>query len=173
MLKRFLWLLPVMVALWLATPLAASALGVNPEELNFRVDPGHQCTKTMSIVNDGNEAATYQIYVDEEHADWFTIRLSQITLEPQQSGELEITVSPPLTTFGEHTAFVYISPVEPSSGFQVALGIKLTANIEVDVGGYLMDILEDNFPYIIIGVLVVIAIIFFILAVVRPRRRGY
>jgi len=167
-LKRFLWLLPVIMILLLLTPLPVSALGVNPGELNFRVGPGQQCTRTLDIINDEDQAAIYRIYADKEHEDWFTISPGKISLAPQQSGKIEITVSPPLTTLGEHTAFIYITSAEPSSGLQVTLGIKLRANITVDIlssGSSILPIL------MVIGAAIVV-LVFFIFIIIRPMRRG-
>jgi hypothetical protein len=131
-----------------------------------------------SIVVDNWEVAednevVYKIYVDDEHESWFTIIPDEISLAPQQSGEIEITVSPPLTTIGEHTAFVYITSAQPSSGLQVALGIKLKANITIDVVGYGLSILQDILPYLIIGVLGIVTLVIFIFVVIRPKIRRY
>jgi P pilus assembly chaperone PapD len=163
----------VITALTLLAPLPVLALGVNPGELNFVVDPGQQCSRTLDVINDEDNEVVYKIYVDDEHESWFSISPDEISLAPQQSGEIEITVSPPLTTIGEHTAFVYITSAQPSSGLQVALGIKLKANITIDVVGYGLSILQDNLPYLIIGVLGIVTLVIFIFVVIRPKIRRY
>jgi len=167
-LKRLVWLLPVIMTLLLLTPLPVLAVGVTPGELNFRVGSGQQCTRTLEVINDENQTVVYRIYADKEHESWFSISPAEISLAPQQSGEIEITVSPPLTALGEHNAFIYITSAEPSSGLQVTLGIKLRANITVDVlssGSSILPIL------MVIGTAIIV-LVFFIFVVIRPMRRG-
>jgi len=168
-LKRFGWTLLIVIAILLYAPLPVSAVGVAPGELNFRMGPGQQCTRTLSIINDEEQAATYTIYMDDEHEDWFTISPNEISLDPGQNGEVEVTVSPPLTTLGEHTAFIYITSAEPASGLQVTLGIKLKVNTTVDILSY--DSTTLAVILVIIAAIVVIALS--ILVVIRARRKDY
>jgi len=51
-LKRLVRLLLVIMTLLLLAPLPVSAVGIAPGELNFRVSPGQQCTRTLDIIND-------------------------------------------------------------------------------------------------------------------------
>ena len=172
-LKRCLWLLLVITTLLLLTPLPVLALGVVPGELNFRVAPGQQCTRTLDVINDEDQEVSYRIYVDKEHESWFTISPDEISLAPQQSGKIEITVSPPLTTLGKHTTFVYITSAQPSSGLQVTLGIKLKANIAVNVVGYGLSVIQDILPFLIVAVAAIIVLVLLIFVVIRPIIRGY
>jgi hypothetical protein len=152
MFKSLIWLSLVISALGLLMSLPASALGVTPGELDFALEPDGQDTKTLHVVNDEDQTLSYRIYVDEEHKDWFTINPQEILLSPQQSGEIEITVAPPSATTGEHTAFIYITSAQPSDGLQVALGIKVRANITVNTPEYGWAIFEDN-PPLAIGII--------------------
>ena len=130
--RLLVWLSLGIASFLLLLPLPASALGVTPAELDFTAPAGGQATATMDLVNDEEQPQSYRIYVDEEYRDWFTISPQEVLLSPQQSGQIEITVSPPPNTTGEHTAFLYITSAGPSSGLQVALGIKVRANIMVN-----------------------------------------
>jgi len=169
--KPLIWLPLVITILWLLTPLPVSALGVTPGELDFALEPYGQDTETLRVVNDENQEQNYRIYADEEHEGWFTISPQEISLAPQQSSEIEITVAPPPNTTGEHTAFIYITPVKPSDGLQVALGIKVRADITVNTPEYGWPIFEDNPPLaagIIAGIVALIVGI-----VIRHRKKHY
>ena len=171
--KRLVRLLLAITTLLCLAPLTASALGVAPEELNFTVSPGQQCTRTLDIINDGDQAAVYHIYVDEEHKSWFTISPSEVSLAPKQSSKIEVSVSPPLTTPRKHTAFIYITSTKPSSGLQVAIGIKLKANITVEVAGFGLSIPQDILPYLIVAVIAIILLVLIIFTIIRLRTTDY
>ena len=168
----FVWLSLGIASFLLLLPLPASALEVTPAELDFTAPAGGQTTATMDLVNDEEQPQSYRIYVDEEYRDWFTISPQEVLLSPQQSGRIEITVSPPPDTTGEHTAFINIISAQPSDGLQVALGIKVravvTVNTTVNTTGYGWGIFRDNLP---LTVGIIGGVVGLIVGVVLWRRR--
>ena len=170
--RQLVWLSLGIASFLLLLPLPASALEVTPAELNFTAPAGGQTTATMNLVNDEEQPQSYRIYADEEYRDWFTISPEEVLLSPHQSGEVAITVSPPPNTTGEHTAFLYITSAGPSGGLQVALGIKVRANITVNTTvnttGYGWGIFRDNLP---LTVGVIGGVVSLIVGVVLWRRR--
>ena len=170
--KLLIWLLLAVIILWSVNPLPALALGVTPGEFNFRVFPGGQCTRTLHVVNDGNQAMSYRIYADEKHESWFSISPEEVFIPPRQCSQIEITVAPPLTTIGKNLAFIYIVSTQPSSGLQVATGIKMRTNITVDILGYGLNILEDILPILIVVGAVIAMLMVFMFLVLPEIRRG-
>jgi len=131
-LKSIAVLLSVAISLAFLIPIPVDALGASPAELDFVVEPGGQSTLSLHVVNDENETQRYRIYADDEHKNWFQIIPEEISLTSQQTAEIEITVVPPANTIGKHTAFIFITSAEPTNGFQLALGIKIKANIAIN-----------------------------------------
>ena len=169
--RPLIWFPVVVVTLvWLLTPLRALALEVTPAELDFTADAGAWSTATLNLVNNESQPQDYRIYASDDYQDWFTISPEEISLAPNQSAEIKITVSPPSSTRGEHTAFVYITSTQPSSGLQVALGVKVRANITVSRSEPGWKIFRDN-PLLLVAVIGGLAGLIVGVVVWRRRRR--
>ena len=114
-------------------PGQASALGIGtaPSELDFSIRQGSSATKTLYVVNTGNSEADYKVYVDEQYEGWFDIVPEEFSLAPQANKKTQITVSPPLFSFGDYTTHVYVVTVNPRLQFGVGAGIKVPVHIHI------------------------------------------
>ena len=128
--KFFLLLFIVALVLF---PRQASAVGIGaaPSELDFSIHPGNSATKTLYVVNTGDSEAHYRVYVDEEYEGWFDIAPEEFSLAPQANKETQITVSPPLFSFGGHTTYIYVVAANSHSQLGVGAGIKVPVHIYI------------------------------------------
>jgi hypothetical protein len=125
-------LLLVLVALVLF-PCQASAVGVGaaPSELDFSIRPGGSATETLYVINTGDSEADYRAYVDEEYEGWFDITPDGFCLAPQANKETQITVSPPLFSFGDHGTHIYVVAANSPLQLGVGAGIKVPVHIRI------------------------------------------
>jgi len=124
--------LPLLFILGLVLfPCQASAVGVGtaPAKLDFSLGHGISITKTLYVVNTGDSEAHYKVYVDEQYKDWFDIAPEEFSLAPQANKETQITVSPPLYSFGDHSTHIHVVTTNPSLQIGVGAGIKVPVHI--------------------------------------------
>lgn len=160
MAKFFLLLFIMALALF---PGQASAIGVgaSPSELNFNVHPLSSATETLYVVNTGDSEAHYKVYVDEQYKGWFDIEPEEFSLTSKANKGIEITVSPPLLSFGNHTTNIYVTTANPGLQLGVGAGIKVPAHIRV----------FNLLVWVVIGIAaaLLVTLIFFL---ARRRRRA-
>ena len=169
--SRFSLLLSGLFMTGILLPLPALALEITPYELDFRVSPGQEQTRAITISNDSDEEASYRINADEGYSEWFTFTPDRVTLGPQQSREVTVTLRPPRTSVGKHDTFIYITPQPSGSGAPVVLGMKLRVSIDITVRS--TGSMSDTAWLIIVIAAGIIALVFLFFAVIRPLVRRY
>lgn len=114
-------------------PCQASAVGVGaaPSELDFSIRPGGSATETLYVINTGDSEAHYRVYVDKEYEGWFDISPDGFSLAPQANKETQITVSPPLFSFGDHSTHIYVVAANSQLQLGVDAGIKVPVHIRI------------------------------------------
>ena len=124
----FLILLVIVCLALLPNQAWAAGVGVSPHELDFEArSPGS--TRTLHVINSGNEESHYKVYAEGEYEGWFEIAPDEFSLAPSESIEVKLTLAPPSKASGEHRANICVVSFEPSSGLQVGVGVKVPANI--------------------------------------------
>ena len=119
----------VCLALW-PNQAWAAGVGVSPHELDFEGrSPGS--TRTLHVINSGDEESHYKVYAEGEYEGWFEIAPDEFSLAPNESTEVQITLSPPSNASGKHRANICVVSFEPSSGLQVGVGVKVPAHISL------------------------------------------
>ena len=126
------FLLLVLIASALV-PCQASADGVGaaPSQLDFSIRPGGSATETLYVINTGDSEAHYRVYVDGEYEGWFDIAPDGFSLAPQANEETQITVSPPLFSFGDHSTHIYVAVANSPLQLGVGAGIKIPVHIRI------------------------------------------
>lgn len=127
----FLLFLFFIVLVLLPCQTSAIGVGASPSELNFNVYPLSLATETLYVVNTGDNEAHYKVYVDEQYKGWFDIEPEEFSLTSKANKGIEITVSPPLLSFGNHTTNIYVTTANPGLQLGVGAGIKVPAHIRV------------------------------------------
>ena len=130
MLVRVFLLLIVFLVL---LPGQAQALGiaVAPHELELEAYPFGSATSSLRVFNTSDEKSQYQVYVEGEVEQWFSITPEEFVLDPQDSQEVRIVVSPSLTASGEYSASICIVSLIPASELKVGCGVKIPAHIRI------------------------------------------
>ena len=134
MLAKIARFCPVLfIAVLVLFPCQASAVGIGtaPSKLDFSIRQGRSATETLYVVNTGNSEADYKVYVDEQYEGWFDINPEEFSLGPQANKETQITVSPPLFSFGNYTTHVYVVTANSHLQLGVGAGIKVPVHIHI------------------------------------------
>lgn len=133
----FLILLVIVCLALLPNQAWAAGVGVSPHELDFEArSPGS--TRTLHVINSGDEESHYKVYAEGEYEGWFEISPDEFSLAPSESIEVKITLSPPSNASGEHRANICVVSFEPSSGLQVGVGVKVPAHISLSSSSSLL-----------------------------------
>ena len=155
-------------------PSLALGLGVSPSRLDFSIDSGSIARETLHVINDSDEEAQFQVYVEGKYKKWVSITPRQFTLSPNLSEDVEIAVEPPLDTSGEHDFAVCIVSLSPDSGLCLGAGIKVPARIQIvgNVPEHVANVEEKvaEFSLAVILAFGVVVILIVILGVLAWRR---
>jgi len=160
------WLLTafcLVIAVMLLFPvsLLAAGVGIAPRELEFNAYPGSSANETLYVVNTGDNEAEYRVYSEEKYKNWFDVAPNEFTLTPNEVKEVQITVSPPLLSVGDHAAYIYVAATNPSPQLGMGAGIKVPVRLHI-----------ASWPlYVAIGMLALLAALASFL--VRKRSRAY
>jgi hypothetical protein len=117
------------MTLWPGNALAAG-VGASPSELHFDAQVSGY-TQTLHVVNTGDTESSYRIYAEGDYETWFEISPGEFSLASGRNREVAITLSPPPSASGEHTANICVVSLEPSSGLQVGVGVKVPAHLSI------------------------------------------
>jgi hypothetical protein len=134
--KSKIWLLLLaslaILVLPLPAPALAMALGVSPGKMEFSVRPGGIQMQTLQVVNQAGVSSQFQVYVEGEHKEWFKIAPSEFFLDAQGTGDVEITLAPPLTAKPQYYEFaVCVISLPPGSGLRLGAGVKVPTHVEL------------------------------------------
>ena len=160
------WLLTafcLLIAVTLSLPISvlAAGVGIAPRELEFNVYPGSSANETLYVINTGDSEAEYRVYAEEKYKNWFDITPNEFTLTPSEVKEVQITVSPPLLSVGDHVAYIYVAATNPSPQLGMGAGIKVPVHLHI-----------TSWPlYVAIGIIALLIALAAFLA--RRRRRAY
>jgi len=130
------WLLTafcLLIAVTLLFPvsLLAAGVGIAPRELEFNAYPGSSANETLYVINTGDSEAKYRVYSEEKYENWFDIAPNEFTLTPSEVKEVQITVSPPLLSVGDHAAYIYVAATNPSPQLGMGAGIKVPVYLHI------------------------------------------
>ena len=146
------WLLTafcLVIAVMLLFPvsLLAAGVGIAPRELEFNAYLGGSANETLYVINTGDSEAGYRVYAEEKYKNWFDITPNEFTLTPNEVKEVQITVSPPLLSVGDHAAYIYVAATNPSPQLGMGAGIKVPVQLHI-----------TSWPlYVAIGMVVLLA----------------
>lgn len=127
---------------------------VSPAKINFATKPGTEQTKTLSIMNNSNKKQTIQLSnrdfivlksgdkkilspksTDQSIAEWLTYSPSYFSLNPNESRNIEITLSAPTNNYMAHWGIIDVSPAKErtslSADKNLETGLMLTGRISV------------------------------------------
>lgn len=107
----------------------AVGVGTSPKELHFDANSGS--TQTLHVINTGDEESSYRVYVEGEYEGWFEISPNEFQLAPDESIKVDMTISPPSSASGEHTAHICVVSLSPSLELRVGAGVKVPAYISL------------------------------------------
>ena len=128
-----LFLLFIVIAFLVSLPRQVQALGIGvaPHQLRLEAYPLGSATSSLDVFNTSNERSEYQVYVDGECENWFSITPEEFLLDAHSNQEVTIVVSPPLTAFGEHSTTICVVSLTPASKLKVGCGVKIPVYIEI------------------------------------------
>jgi uncharacterized membrane protein len=107
--------------------------------MEFQLRPGSTGLQTLNVVNQDNQPSDYEVYVEGENDEWFTIVPGKFTLNGKEQKVVDITVNPPVTADSqEHNSSICILSVPPGSDLRIGAGIKVP--VKVNVSGPAMEI---------------------------------
>ncbi len=127
----FLLLLFIMALALFSSQASAIGVGAAPSELDFSIRLGGSATETLHVINTGDNEAEYRVYSEEKYKNWFDIAPNEFTLTPNEVKEVQITVSPPLLSVGDHAAYIYVAATNPSPQLGVGAGIKVPVHLHI------------------------------------------
>ncbi len=134
--KSKIWLVLLaslaILVLPLPAPALAMALGVSPGKMEFSVRPGGIQMQTLQVVNQAGVSSQFQVYVEGEHKEWFKIAPSEFILDAQGTGDVEITLAPPLTAKPQDYEFaICVISLPAGSGLRLGAGVKVPTHVEL------------------------------------------
>ena len=131
----------LIIYLLLLHPVSAIGVGVTPGSLNYSVQAGGSDVRSLFVINTGTEVSNYEVYVDEDYADWFDISPDNFNLNAGEHEEVELKLKPPISAKGEFDFKAYAVSSSPSSDFSVGSGIKVPVHATVSNSGLMVCIL--------------------------------
>jgi P pilus assembly chaperone PapD len=130
--KASIVLLPIVGLLLAVSSALALSVGVAPGKLDFKVRPGGTEVKTLNVINQSDQAAQFQVYIEGENQNWFEITPAQFSLGAGEVREVEIAVAPSLfTTAGDRDFEMCILCLPPETELRVGAGVKVPAHVQV------------------------------------------
>jgi len=121
LLTAFLILLPSQVQ--------ALGIGVAPHKLELATYPLGSATSSIDVINTSSEKSQYQVYVEGEGENWFSITPAEFVLDPQNIQEVKITISPSLIASGDYHATICIVSLVAASELKIGCGVKIPVHI--------------------------------------------
>jgi P pilus assembly chaperone PapD len=130
--KASIALLPLLGLLISASSALALSVGVAPGRMDFKVRPGGTAVQTLNVINQSQQAAQFQVYLEGGHEGWFEINPAQFTLRGGEVKKVEITVAPSLiTATGDHDFTICVLCLAPETELRVGAGVKVPAHVQV------------------------------------------
>ena len=128
-----LFLLFIVIAFLVSLPSQVQALGIGvaPHQLRLEAYPLGSATSSLKVLNPSNEKSHYQVYVEGEVEEWFSITPEEFVLAPHNSQEIKIALSPSLTASGEHDANICVVSLVSASELKVGYGVKIPVHIRI------------------------------------------
>ncbi len=115
---------------------SAMALGVgtSPERFNVEIAQGDSKYVVLNVGNiphRESQAVEIDIYVgEEEYQDWFLFQPDVFLLQPDESKDVRITITPPVKKSGEHQAIIRVVSRDPESN-DFGVGLMIPCNISI------------------------------------------
>lgn len=125
----------LIVALIISVQAAAGSssiggVGASPGNLSFRLAPETSAEQSLYVINTGNEAATYGIFVEEGACeDWFTFSSTSFDLKAGEYREVKVKLNVPATEETDVECNIKIPCTV--SGKIVGAGIIIPVHIEI------------------------------------------
>jgi P pilus assembly chaperone PapD len=130
--KASIVLLPLLGLLISASSALALSVGVAPGRMDFKVRPGGTAVQTLNVINQSQQAAQFQVYLEGGHEGWFEINPAQFTLRGGEVKKVEITVAPSLiTATGDHDFTICVLCLAPETELRVGAGVKVHTHVQV------------------------------------------
>ena len=124
-------LLLILLLVLLAGRAEALGLGVSPHRLELEAYPLGSVTGAFNVTNPSEERCRYQAYVEGEYQEWLTLTPEEFVLDPQDSQEVKVAVSPPIIASGEHNTHISIVALQAASELKVGTGVKLPVHVRM------------------------------------------
>jgi len=123
----------LLLALWLLFPSQAQAVGIGvaPNRLELEAYPLGSATSSINVINTSTEQSLYQVYVEGDCEEWFSITPVEFVLNADSSQEVQIVVSPSLTASGEQDVNICVVSLVPASELKVGCGVKIPVHIRI------------------------------------------
>jgi P pilus assembly chaperone PapD len=154
--KASIVLLPLFGLLLAASSVLALSVGVAPGKLDFKVRPGGTEVQTLNVINQSEQAAQFQVYIEGGDQGWFEITPAQFNLGAGEVREVEIVVAPSLfTAAGDRDFEMRILCLPPETELRVGAGVKVPAHVQV-----------TEFPIMALGWWIAIAAALLVLIIV-------
>jgi len=151
---------PLLGVLVYAASALALSVGVSPGKLAYSVRPGGVEINTLSVVNQDSEASDFEVYVEGENSEWFTVTPGSFTLGGQEQKSVEIALAPPITAPPqEFDTTVCVVSLTPGADLRIGAGIKVSTHVQVTA----LPIMSFQWWIVAAVILVVIVIGAFIL----------
>jgi Flp pilus assembly protein TadB len=109
----------------------ALGIGVTPHELELETHPASSASGSLKVFNTSDEKSRYQVYVEGEIEEWFTITPEEFVLDPRGSRGVRVVVSPPPTASGEYRTSICIISLVSASELKVGAGVKVPVHIRI------------------------------------------
>jgi P pilus assembly chaperone PapD len=125
-------LLPIIGLLLSVSSVLALSVGVSPGRMDFKIRPGGTAVQTLNVINQSEQAAQFQVYIEGGHEGWFEITPAEFTLNGGEVREVEIAVAPSLlTASGEHDFTICVLCLTPETNLRVGAGVKVPAHVQL------------------------------------------
>jgi hypothetical protein len=108
----------------------AAGVGVSPGELHFDARQGF--SKTLHVINTGDNGSNCTVYVEGEYESWFDFSPSEFYLAPGGIQEVAVTVTPEPTATGSITVSIRVKSFEATTGLPVSVGLIVPAHVNTE-----------------------------------------
>lgn len=130
--KASIVVLPIIGILLAASSALALGVGVAPGRMDFKVRPGSTEVQTLNVINQSDQEAQFQVYVEGGNGSWFEITPAEFSLSAGEVKGVEIAVAPPLVTIpGDHDFDMCIVCLPPEANLSIGAGIKVPTHVQV------------------------------------------
>ena len=152
---------------------SAIGLGANPSFFDFELRIGQSKEAKILVFNISKEAGIFQVSPDELN-DWIKIEPNNFRLEAGENKEVKIKILAKEEGRKATNISVLATPLERSS-FSVGPGIKIPLKLNVGEErpiflASLLAALNQNWPWLIIGILIICLILIFGIKYLKGRK---